>query len=93
MTKGANNSDMRTETLRRRYLWKDKHGKVIETEEQMYRRVAVTVAAVESKYGATKEEIQHIADEFFEWMITGVFLPNSFSLVFNIALSTSTSGV
>lgn len=81
MTRGANNSDMRTETLRRRYLWKDAQGKVVETEKQMYRCVANTIAAVQSKYGATKEEIRHIADEFFEWMTTGVFLPNSPTLM------------
>lgn len=81
MTRGANNSDMRTEALRRRYLRKDKYGKVVETEEQMFRGVANTIAAVESKYGATKEEIRHIADEFFEWMTTGVFLPNSPTLM------------
>lgn len=81
MTRRANNSDMRTETIRRRYLCKDKHGKVVETEEQMFRCVANTIAAVQSKYGATKEEIRHIADEFFEWMTTGVFLPNSPTLM------------
>jgi ribonucleoside-diphosphate reductase alpha chain len=73
--------NIRTEILRRRYLWKNKQGKVIETEKQMFRRVANTFAVVESKYGATKEEIQHIADEFFEWMTTGIFLPNSPTLM------------
>ena len=43
--------DMRTEILRRRYLRKDKEGKVVETEEEMFRRVAETIAAVESQYG------------------------------------------
>ena len=47
---------MRKEMLRRRYLWKDKNGKVIETEEQMFRRVANAIASVEEKYGATEKQ-------------------------------------
>ena len=81
MTRGAHNLDMRTETLRRRYLWKDKHGKVVETEEQMYRRVANTIAAVESKYGATKKQVKDYAEIFYKLMISLRFLPNSPTLM------------
>ena len=38
--------------LKRRYLRKDGQGHIIESETQMYRRVANVVAAVEDQYGA-----------------------------------------
>ena len=73
--------NMRTEMLRRRYLWKDKNGKVIETEKQMYRRVANAIASVEKKYGATDEEVKGNADELYEFMAKGIFIPNSPTLM------------
>jgi len=73
--------DISEEILKRRYLWKDKNGKVIETKEQMFRRVANTIAAVEKKYGATNETIKAIADGFYEFMAKGIFLPNSPTLM------------
>ena len=69
------------EILKRRYLWKDKNGKVIETKEQMFRRVANTIAAVEKQYGATDDTIKAIADGFYEFMAKGIFLPNSPTLM------------
>jgi ribonucleotide reductase alpha subunit len=63
-----NNKDsfkkMRDEILRRRYLWKDKDG-IVEIVEQMYRRVANTITAVESIYGATKTQVKAWANKFF----------------------------
>jgi len=72
---------MRSEILQRRYFWKDKEGEVVETEQQMFRRIAEAMAAVESQYGATKEQIEGIAEKFYELMITGKFLPNSPTLM------------
>ncbi|MHC4756801.1 MAG: adenosylcobalamin-dependent ribonucleoside-diphosphate reductase, partial [Planctomycetota bacterium] len=73
--------DISEEILKRRYLWKDKNGKVIETKEQMFRRVANTIAAVEKKYGATDDTIKAIANGFYEFMAKGIFLPNSPTLM------------
>ncbi|MFC1795173.1 adenosylcobalamin-dependent ribonucleoside-diphosphate reductase, partial [Planctomycetota bacterium] len=81
MTKRNDNSEMRTRILRRRYLWKNEHGKVVETEKQMYRRVANTIAAVESKYGVTDEQIKSTANKFYKLMKEGKFLPNSPTLM------------
>lgn len=72
---------MRTTILRRRYLRKDAQGNVIETPEQMFRRAANTIAAIESKYGATNDDVRAIADEFYRLMANGVFLPNSPTLM------------
>ena len=38
------------EVLKRRYLAKDENGKPVETVEQMFRRVADSVAAADGKY-------------------------------------------
>ena len=80
-----NNKDsfkkMRDEILRRRYLWKDKLGKVVESETQMYHRVANTIAAIESTYGATKAQVKAWANKFYQVMKNGEFLPNSPTLM------------
>ncbi|MHC4559589.1 MAG: vitamin B12-dependent ribonucleotide reductase [Planctomycetota bacterium] len=73
--------NMRTEILRRRYLWKDAQGNVTENPEQMFRRVANAIAEIESKYGATDKDVRAIADEFYELMANGTFLPNSPTLM------------
>jgi len=73
--------NMREHILTQRYLQKDKNGNVIETEEQMFRRVANAIASVEKKYGATDEEVKGNADELYEFMAKGIFLPNSPTLM------------
>ncbi|MFC1795437.1 ribonucleotide reductase N-terminal alpha domain-containing protein, partial [Planctomycetota bacterium] len=75
------NSEMRTRILRRRYLWKDAKGKVIETEEQMLRRVANAIAVAESKYGATKKQVKEYSEKFFRLMKSREFFPNSPTLM------------
>jgi ribonucleoside-diphosphate reductase alpha chain len=62
---------------KRRYLWKDKHGNVTESPDQMFHRVANTIMAEEAKYGATDSQVKARADELYELMSNGVFLPNS----------------
>ena len=72
---------LRDEILYRRYLKKDKHGKVVETPDQMFRRVANTIVQEERKYGATDEKIKSVAQEFYYLMREGIFLPNSPTLM------------
>lgn len=67
--------------LEGRYLKKDENGKVIETPEEMFRRVAGTVASAELIYGAGEEEIKRIEDDFYEIMSNLEFLPNSPALM------------
>ena len=43
--------------LRARYLVRE-NGVVVETPDQLFRRVATHIAAVESQYGATPDEVQ-----------------------------------
>jgi len=49
--KGPVLSENARRVLERRYLKKDRKGKVIETPEQMFRRVAHHIARAEKKYG------------------------------------------
>jgi len=82
MEKQKNNqADMRSEILRRRYLSKDKNGRIIETEDQLYHRVADASAKIESQYGATEEQVKNTADNFYQLMAEKKFLPNSPALM------------
>jgi ribonucleoside-diphosphate reductase alpha chain len=61
--------------LEKRYLTKDKDGRVIETPEGMFERVASHIAKAEREYG--KKEINYIEEQFFSMMNNLEFLPNS----------------
>jgi ribonucleoside-diphosphate reductase alpha chain len=60
--------------LERRYLTRDETGKLVETPEQMFRRVAKAVAQVD-------EDPQWAEEAFFKIMADLVFLPNSPTLM------------
>ena len=66
--------------LKRRYLKKDSKGRVIETPEQMFRRVAHHIAKTEKKYGddSNMEKMEGI---FYKMMSEFKFLPNSPTLM------------
>ncbi|MDP3041173.1 MAG: vitamin B12-dependent ribonucleotide reductase [Candidatus Omnitrophota bacterium] len=63
--------------LERRYLRKDQEGRLIETPEQLFARVATAIAIADKQYGATEQEVRLIADSFFRMMVNLEFLPNS----------------
>jgi len=63
-----------------RYLQKDYHGKVIETPEEMFERVARVLAEVERVYGRTEREIKKFYNNFREIMINLEFLPGGRTL-------------
>jgi len=62
------------EVLRKRYLLKDENGNIIETPDQMFKRVSKTIAEVDRKYGWNVLKIQ---EEFYRIMSKLEFLPNS----------------
>jgi len=66
--------------LEKRYLEKDKSGKVIETPEEMFRRVARTIASAESIYNPNVD-VKAREDEFYQLMANLEFLPNSPTLM------------
>lgn len=66
--------------LEKRYLIRDKEGNVLETPEDMFRRVAKTVAAADKDY-ASEDELAVIEQEFYDMMTQLEFLPNSPTLM------------
>ncbi|HET7230077.1 MAG TPA: vitamin B12-dependent ribonucleotide reductase [Longimicrobium sp.] len=67
--------------LAKRYLKKDESGKPTETPEEMFWRVAHTIARVDEKFGATDEEVTALAREFYLLMTRRAFEPNSPTLM------------
>jgi ribonucleoside-diphosphate reductase alpha chain len=63
--------------LKRRYLRKDSRGKIIETPEQMFRRVARHIAKAEKNYGADAKKVKRTEEVFYKLMTESKFLPNS----------------
>ncbi len=66
--------------LEKRYLGKDEEGNLIETVEDMFRRVADTIASADAKYDSTANTAA-LSQEFFELMTELRFLPNSPTLM------------
>src|SRR2546423_2912049 len=54
--------------LERRYLLKDDHGKPVEQPEDLFWRVARTIAEPERRYGASDKAVEGLAETFFELM-------------------------
>ena len=73
-------TDNARQVLEKRYLKKDKKGKLIETPEEMFRRVAHAIAGAESLYDA-KADVKAREDEFYRLMTDLEFLPNSPTLM------------
>ena len=74
-------TDIALTVLKKRYLIKDDQGRVAETPETMFRRVADTIAEVDARYGATREQVQARSDQFYRLMTEGLFEPNSPTLM------------
>jgi ribonucleoside-diphosphate reductase alpha chain len=77
---GINISQNALRVLEKRYLKKDKEGKVVETPEDMFHRVAAAIASAELNYDP-KADVKAREDEFFQLMFNLEFLPNSPTLM------------
>jgi len=66
--------------LKKRYLKKDEKGQVVEEPEDMFRRVAKSIAAAEELYD-TKEDLHKVEQKFYEMMTNLEFMPNSPTLM------------
>jgi ribonucleoside-diphosphate reductase alpha chain len=64
--------------LKARYLLRDEKGKVTETPEEMFQRVARAIASAETLYG---EDPQVWEKKFYEAMSNLLFLPNTPTLI------------
>jgi ribonucleoside-diphosphate reductase alpha chain len=74
-------SDNARIVLAKRYLKKDAAGQPVEVPEEMFWRVAYTIASADRKYGATDEEVETAAREFYALMTKRLFEPNSPTLM------------
>jgi len=66
--------------LERRYLKRDKEGKVLETPVDMLQRVAQTIAAADQLF-VEKADTKPLAEDFYRMMAQLEFLPNSPTLM------------
>lgn len=67
--------------LEKRYLLRDKKGVVVESPEQLFRRVAQAIASAESKFGCDQSTINTLSEKFFQLMHGRKFLPNTPTLM------------
>lgn len=74
-------SDTAMAVLKQRYLKKDESGRVIETPEEMFRRVAKNIAKADLNYSASAKEVQLVEKTFCTVMENLDFLPNSPTLM------------
>lgn len=66
--------------LKKRYLRRDEAGRVVETPDQMFRRVARAVAEADLKYDPGVD-VAAVEEEFYRMMVNLEFLPNSPTLM------------
>ena len=66
--------------LEKRYLDKDENGNIVETPEQMFSRVAKTVAKADELYNQNSD-IKSTEKEFYDMLYSMEFLPNSPTLM------------
>ena len=67
--------------LERRYLVKDDQGKPVERPQDLFWRVARTIAAPDRTYGASDRAVESLAETFFELMASRAWMPNSPTLM------------
>ncbi len=78
--KGPSLSGNAKTVLERRYLKKDPNGKVIESPDKMFRRVARHIAKAELAYG-NEDLVEEMEEAFYDLMTEFRFLPNSPTLM------------
>lgn len=71
-------SENAIKVLERRYLLRDQEGNIVETPDELFRRVAENVASAEERYGGDPGRWEQV---FYEVMAGLEFLPNSPTLM------------
>jgi ribonucleoside-diphosphate reductase alpha chain len=67
--------------LQRRYLRRDEEGRVVETPQDLFLRVARVVAETDRGYGAGDTEVEKTVEEFYQMVARLEFVPNSPTLM------------
>ena len=76
-----NLSDNAIRVLKKRYLKRDSDGRCTETPDDMFRRVADSIAAGDKQFGKSDSEIKKLSDRFYEAVTNLYFMPNSPTLM------------
>jgi len=74
---GLKLSENALKVLERRYLVKDESGKVIETPEELFLRVATAIASADKLFSKSPAEIENLKNAFYRIMTELEFMPNS----------------
>src|SRR5690242_19827738 len=67
--------------LEKRYLIKDDAGKPVESPEDLFSRVARTIAEADRRYGVAVAAVEELARQFYGLMAKREFVPNSPTLM------------
>lgn len=67
--------------LESRYLRRDDSGRIVESPEELFARVARTIAQARRAWGASSGAVLRAAENYEEVMVSGRFLPNSPTLM------------
>jgi ribonucleoside-diphosphate reductase alpha chain len=63
--------------LERRYLRRDENGRIVETPDELFHRVARAVASAEEKLGARPQQAEEVEGRFYNTISNLEFMPNS----------------
>lgn len=74
-------SENAVKVLEKRYLKRDEKGVCTETPNDMFYRVAKTVAEADLKFGATQTEVESLTECFYNTITDFCFMPNSPTLM------------
>src|SRR5436189_5668235 len=78
------NDNART-VISKRYLIKDATGTPVEQPEDMFWRVAGTVAEPDRRYGSSETEVADMAHEFYRFIVEPRLYPNSPTLMYTFS--------
>ena len=78
---GLKLSDNSLRVLEKRYLKKDVAGKVIETPQELFSRVAKTIASADRVFNKSEDEVAALERKFYDMMTSLEFMPNSPTLM------------
>lgn len=74
-------SENAMKVLGKRYLKRDVNGNPVETPQNMFFRVASTIANADAKYDASQEQVEFSTKTFYEFITQCRFMPNSPTLM------------
>lgn len=74
-------SENAVKVLEKRYLKRDNEGNATETPQDMFYRVASTLAEADRNFGASDAEVKATTEKFYDYITKRYFMPNSPTLM------------